>query len=167
MKQQQAGHILLPAAQSHLNKRLPQSTSYVYRNESNEISRTLFNLQLRAMRKPIGWQILDNCFVCFRSSTGGEPRKTNKEKKREIKIKLGDTCYCYLWVVAELRRMGSDGDCEILGPSSYGIMSILHIFFHSALFQKLFWRRGYHAQNLYRIRLQIIKLYRLFEALEM
>ena len=80
MKQQQAGHIL-PTAQSHLDKRLPQSTSYVYRNE---ISRTLFNLQVRAMRKPIGWQILDNCFVCFRSSTGGEPRKTNKGKKREI-----------------------------------------------------------------------------------
>ena len=49
MKQQQAGHILLPTAQSHLDKRLPKSTSYVYRNE---ISRTLFNLQLRAMRKP-------------------------------------------------------------------------------------------------------------------
>ena len=81
MKQQQAGHILLPTAQSHLDKWLPQSTSYVYRNE---ISRTLFNLQVRAMRKPIGWQILDNCFVCFRSSAGGEPRKTNKGKKREI-----------------------------------------------------------------------------------
>ena len=60
MKQQQAGYILLPTAQSHLDKRLPQSTSYIYRNE---ISRTLFNLQLRVARKPIGWQILDNCFV--------------------------------------------------------------------------------------------------------
>ena len=82
------------------------------------------------MRKPIGWQILDNCFACFRSSTGGEPRKTNKGKKREMKIKLGDTYYCYLWVVAELRRMGSGGGCEILGPSSWHHVNPSHLFSH-------------------------------------
>ena len=131
MKQQQAGHILLPTAQSHLDKRFPQSTSYVYRNE---ISRTLFNLQLRAMRKPVGWQILDNCFVCFRSSAGGEPRKTNKGKKREIKIKLGDTyellLNCFGWGLVGLWNSWSFIIWHHVNPS--------HLFFILPCFKKFF-----------------------------
>ena len=61
-----------------------------------------------------------------------------EKRTKEKSGKFGDTYYCYLWVVAELRRMGSGRGCEIFGPSSYGIMSILHTFFSFCLVSKTF-----------------------------
>ena len=86
-------------------------------------------------------------FVCFGSLIEEvKPGTTNKGKWREIKIELGDIYCNYFWAVVVLGRVWSDGGCEILGPSSRGIKSVLYVFVHSALFRTIFWRRGYHPR---------------------
>ena len=67
----------------------------------------------------------------------------NSKKRWEIKMEFGDI-YCCNFCVVLLRWLVAVGGCKVLGLSSHDVMSVLHVFVHSALFQTIFWRWGDH-----------------------
>ena len=129
------GHVLLMSKASWTNNFLNQKAMFTQWNLVHTWSPIMCGKETHR------WQVLDNCFVCFRSLIEVKPVRTSKAKRQEIKIELGNICCCYFRVVVILYWMGSSRGCKILSPSTHDI------------------KQGYHLQNLYRIRLQIIKLH--------